>query len=266
MNICFSLRSRLCLVAMGLLAAPLAQAAGDGPAASLDKIIERNAVAHGGLAAWHGIKTLTLSGEMDAGGKPNRSLPFVLQQRRPGASRLEIQFRDQTAVQVFDGTQGWKLRPYLNRSEVESYTASELATARGDADLEGLLADYASRGIRVAADGTDSVEGHRAYRLVLTLKDGAQRHLWVDASTYLELKLEGAPRVLDGKPHAVYVFYRDYRNDQGLVMAHLQETAVEGVTQTYKLKITKVSVNPSLADTLFQKPQLPAVAVADSAH
>ena len=29
-------------------------------------------------------------------------------------------------MQVYDGTQGWKLRPFLNRHEVETMTAEEL--------------------------------------------------------------------------------------------------------------------------------------------
>ena len=35
-----------------------------------------------------------------------------------------------TAVQVFDGQQGWKLRPFLGRREVEAFTPAELAQAQ----------------------------------------------------------------------------------------------------------------------------------------
>ncbi len=47
--------------------------------------------------------------------------------------RLEIQFNGQTAVQVYNGTQGWKLRPFLNRHEVENFTPDELKSAATDA-------------------------------------------------------------------------------------------------------------------------------------
>jgi len=46
--------------------------------------------------------------------------------QRPAQDRsLEIEFNNQKAIQVFDGTNGWKLRPFLNRHEVETYTPDE---------------------------------------------------------------------------------------------------------------------------------------------
>jgi hypothetical protein len=56
-------------------------------------------------------------------------LPFVIELKRPRKMRLELRFKGQTAVQVYDGTNGWKLRPFLNRREVEPYTADELKIA-----------------------------------------------------------------------------------------------------------------------------------------
>jgi hypothetical protein len=63
--------------------------------------------------------------------------------------RLEIEFHGQTAIQIYDGVQGWKLRPYLNRHEVERFTAEELKTASTQADLDGLLINYAAKGSKV---------------------------------------------------------------------------------------------------------------------
>ena len=56
-------------------------------------------------------------------------LPLVMELKRPRKTRFELQFAGQTAVQVFDGTQAWKFRPFLNRREVGPYTADELKIA-----------------------------------------------------------------------------------------------------------------------------------------
>lgn len=40
--------------------------------------------------------------------------------------RMELQFNGQTAILVFDGANGWKLRPFLNRREVEPYSREEM--------------------------------------------------------------------------------------------------------------------------------------------
>jgi len=53
-------------------------------------------------------------------------VPFLMELKRPRKLRFELQFNGQTAVQVYDGVNGWKLKPFLNRSEVEPYTAAEM--------------------------------------------------------------------------------------------------------------------------------------------
>jgi hypothetical protein len=260
--------NRISLFAGGLLSLGLsttsveaAAAAAPSPARlSVDQIVDRNIAARGGLTAWRAVKTLTIAGELDAGGKPNHTLPYVLKEKRPIKSRLEIVFKDQTSLQVYDGTQGWKVRPFLNRNEVETYTPAETKSA-AEQDLDGPLVDYAAKGRQIALSGTELVEGHPAYKLKLTLKSGEKRNLWIDAGSFLELKMDGEPRKLDGKMHNVAVYFRDYKVEHGLTVPHLQETAVEGVKVRYKMTITHVAVNEPLDDAQFQKPQLASLAV-----
>jgi hypothetical protein len=247
------------------LTAATAAVAAQAPATlSVEQIVDRNVAARGGLAAWRAVTTLTIAGELDAGGKPNHALPFVLKEKRPRKSRFEIVFKDQTSVQVYDGAQGWKVRPFLNRSEVESYTPAEAKSAAAEQDLDGPLVDFAAKGTHIALAGTESVDGHPAYKLQLTLKNGDKRSLWVDAGSFLELKMEGEPRKLDAKMHKVAVYFRDYKTEHGITTPRLQETAVEGAKQPYKMTITRVAVNEPMDDSLFQKPQLAAAATPGS--
>src|SRR5262249_13842623 len=119
------------------------------PTLTAAQIVDRNVAARGGLAAWHAVDTLAMSGQMDAGGKPNVDLPYVMKMKRGHKSRLEITFREQTAVQVYDGNQGWKVRPFLNRNEVEPYTAAEAKAAAEFEELDGPLIDFAKKGTKV---------------------------------------------------------------------------------------------------------------------
>jgi hypothetical protein len=223
---------------------------------SAAQIVEKNVAARGGLAAWRAVNAITMSGKMDAGGKQNTQLPYVMTLKRPHKSRLEIKLQDQTAVQVFDGKQGWKLRPFLNRDEAEPYTAAEAKSAADASELDGPLVDYASKGTKVELVGAQAVEGKNAYKLKLTLKDGTQRHLWVDAASFLEIKIEGDPRKMDGRMRNVAIYYRDYKAEKGLRVARVLETVVEGVNQSSKIYIETVAVNPPAEDALFEKPQL----------
>ena len=253
--------SRITLLACCLLSVAAAAVAETPANLSAEQVIEKNIAARGGLAAWRAVQSVTLEGKLDAGGTEEHLLPFTLKLKRPHKSRLEIVFKDQTSVQVYDGTQGWKVRPFLNRGDVEPLTAAELKSAAADDELDGPLVDYAAKGTKVSLAGTDKVEGHPAYRLRLTSSSGVQRNLWIDANTFLETKIDGEPRILDGKPHKVSIYYRDFQTDHGLATPRLLETAVEGVKATHKMQISKVTVNDKLDDALFQKPKpVPVVA------
>jgi outer membrane lipoprotein-sorting protein len=260
-------------VSLGLGAEPPSSTAN----LTAEQIVEKNMAARGGLQAWRAVQTLSMSGKADAGGNespirpvqgvrtgdvqlPKRpseqvQLPFRLELKRVRKSRFELDFNGKTAVQVYDGNSGWKLRPFLNRHEVEPFTPDEMKTVALQSDLDGPLVDYMAKGTKVELEGTDKVEGNDTFRLKLTLKNGETQHLWIDAKTFLETKIEGNPRRLDGKYHPVEVYYRDYRTVSGLVMPYVMETKVQGVKQTEKIEIENVAVNPRVEDSRFAKLQ-----------
>jgi hypothetical protein len=258
-------------------------------------IVSRNIAARGGLQAWRAVQAISWTGKMGVGGNqrapiplvsPGKSsariptdprpkdevqLPFVLEMQRPRKVRFEIQFKGQTSVQVYDGDKGWKLRPYLNRLEVEPFTADELKASAMQQELDGPLVDYAAKGTRIELSGMEKVEDRDAYKLKLTLKDGREVHMWIDAQTFLEAKIEGQPRRLDGVDHPVEVYSRDYRSVDGLQIPFLVETrvlpvarAAGGMTNIQappeKMIIDKVVVNPKLDASLFAKPQVETAA------
>jgi outer membrane lipoprotein-sorting protein len=240
-----------------LLAMPLAVSAAvpDVPALSAAQIVDKDVAAKGGLAAWRAVQTMSFSGKMEAGGKQNTQLPVLLEMKRPHKSRVEIEFQNDKAIQVYDGVKGWKYRPYLGRNDVEPFSPQELEAASWEDDLDGPLVDYASKGTKVDLEGVEKVEGRDAYKLKLTLKDGKVRHLWVDTQTFLEVKTEGSPRRMDGRMRHVEIFYRDYKNVNGLMVPHVLETAVQGVKRSYKMVFETVLVNPKLDDSLFVAPK-----------
>jgi len=214
-------------------------------------IAARNATARGGLSAWRAVNSMVVAGEMDAGGQQEARLPFVWSMKRPNKSRLELVFQEKTAVQVYDGVQGFKYRPFLNREDIEPYTQAEQQSAAAAAELDGPLLDYARKGTRLQLEGTEAVEGRKAYRLLLTPKVGPKVHVWIDAADFLEKKMDGEPRRLNGSVHTVSIYLRDYRKENGLTVAHTLETVVAGVKQTHKISINSVKFNPPLQDAQF---------------
>jgi hypothetical protein len=191
----------------------------------------------------------------DSEGAKVIQLPFQMELKRPTLTRLEIPFQGQTALQIYDGNTGWKLRPFLGRHEVESFTPEELKLASDQQELDGPLINHAAKGTSVAMVGGEWVDGSPAYKLRLTFKNGDVRHLWIDAKTYLDVKMEGAPRRVDGKLRPVATYYRDYKSIEGLMIAHRIETVVDGMRGSQNVFVEKVALNPVLDLTRFAKPQ-----------
>jgi hypothetical protein len=253
------------------------------------QIVEKHVAARGGAQAWKTVQTMQLIGTMEAGrgdnvaraakmineskaagGKAKNAevvaanaapesnkqiqLPFTLDLKRPNFVRLEIKFDGKTAVQVFDGRHGWKYRPFLNRKDVEPFTADEASAEAARGDLDGALIDYAAKGTKVELDGADLVGSQPAYRLKVTANGRPIKHIWIDAKTFLDVKVESSAKRMDGKMHPVYVYQRDFRPVQGVVIPFVLETQVDGYPETHKTLVEKAAVNPPLDPAAFSKP------------
>jgi len=265
------------------------------PRLTAAQIVEKNIEARGGLKAWHSIQTMSWAGKMEAGvgdsvtrsqmfvrnqwahkGKAQKTgaaadpnadapardesakqvdLPFVMEMKRPAKSRVEVEFNGKTAVQVYDGKNGWMKRPYLNRDDWEPFNPEQSKEQASASSLDGPLFDYAAKGTKVELEGMEAVEGHDAYKLKLTMKGGAVQHVWIDAQSFLDVRVEGTPRRMDGKMHTVWVYQRDFRPVQGVQVPFVLETAVDGYAETHKMVIEKVGLNPVLDDSLFARPK-----------
>jgi hypothetical protein len=260
------------------------------PSLSAAQVLEKHIAARGGAQAWKAVQGLQLTGKIDAGRGDNNArarkivesskkangrgtnaeiaaangptqaaaqvqLPFTLDLKRPNKMRLEILVAGKTAVQVYDGQQGWKLRPFLNRTDSEPFTKEEAKTEAARDDLDGPLIGSAAKGAKVDLDGTDLVAGQPAYKLKVTQKNGDVKHVWVDARSFLDVKIDGFPRRMDGKMHEVFVYQRDFRKVEGVTIPFVLETAVAGYPDTHKMIIEKATVNPKVNDALFAKPR-----------
>jgi len=111
----------------------------------------------------------------------------------------------------------------------------------------------------------DKVEGRDTYKVKMTAKSGQALHVWIDAQTFLEAKIEGQPRRMDGTDHPTEVYFRDYRPVEGLQIPFVRETRVLPVGKTAtglpdvpvppeRINIEKVVLNPKFDEAVFRKP------------
>lgn len=224
---------------------------------SAAQIIEKNAAARGGAEAWRKVQTMAWVGHVESANATGRNMRFVLAQKRPHNTRFEITGENQRSLRVYDGSNGWKVRPSASgMPEAQPYTTEELSFARGAQVIDGPLMDYAAKGAAITPGGVDSVGGRKAYRLDVRQVSGLGARIWVDAETFLEIRYDRESRTLD-KPSTVSVTYRDYRPFEGLQMPMVIETGSSTDSAKNKLVIEKVALNPPMEEQMFAKPRLP---------
>jgi hypothetical protein len=243
-----------CALAALITAAAAAGGAETGPNLTAAQIVEKNVAARGGLEAWRKIRTMAWTGHIETGNPTAPIVPFVFELKRPNKTRFEIREEQDRVVRVFDGSLGWKVRNSRSGAPgVKPYTAEELRSAHEAQGIDGLLIDHQAKGIEVALDGSDEVEGRKAYRLAVTLPSGSLRHVWVDADTFLELKYDRPSHAPAGRRGTVTVSYRSYRAIDGLQIPMTIETGSAG-RGVEKMVIDSVTLNPLLSDARFARP------------
>lgn len=254
----------LTLLICGLLgAAPAATPAPPAPPRTAAELIERNVVARGGLQEWRKVNTMVWLGHLErAGSKEGQQIPFAMQLKRPNLTRFELKQQFDHFTRIFDGNHGWKVRPASDgRPETKSFSPAEVAFAQTEYVIDGPLIDYQVKGVSADLDGLDTVDGRKTYRLSLKLPSGAERKVWIDTGTYLELRMDrpATNPLVAGKPVSVY--YRDYRAEDGLQIPHTVETRASsdqsGAESADRLVIDRVVVNSTLDDNTFMPPAVP---------
>ena len=239
---------RIAVLTLLALLAPLTPTAS---AQTADELIAKNIEAKGGLAKIKAVKSMRATGKMIGG--PGMEFPFVMMNKRPKSTRMEFTFQGMTGMQVYDGKTAWMSMPFMGKKEPEVMPPDESKMIEEQADFDGPLMDYKEKGHTVELLGKEQVEGADAYKLKVTLKGGDVRTIYLDAETYLEIKVE-AKRMVRGSEVEGESLMSDYKEVGGMMMAHMMESGAKGNPQRQKIVIEKIELNPEINDGLFAMP------------
>ena len=137
-------------------------------AQTVDEVIARHLEARGGIERVKAVKTLRMNGRITIGKEGTG--PFSLELKRPNKMRVEFVLGGQVAVQAFDGTRGWVVMPFAGITEPQFQPPGEPRELAEQADIDGPLLDYASKGARVALIGKTGLASGEAWKLRMTLR------------------------------------------------------------------------------------------------
>jgi hypothetical protein len=221
-------------------------------AQTVDEIVAKHLAARGGVARIEGVQSLRMTGKARASG--GREALVVREIKRPGRIRTEFTFQGLTGVYACDGERGWQVSPLDGEMEPRPMPPESTRLALEQADIGGPLLAWKKKGHAVGLVGRVAEGGREAWKLKLTPKGGAPRHLYLDAQTYLLVRSE-SPRQVAGRMVETETTFADYREVGGLQLAHSLEIGVKGRPRRIRVVVEKVEIDPVLDDARFRMPE-----------
>ena len=241
------MRFRNAVLAVLAAAAPAA-----ATAETVDEIVARHVAARGGREALAAVRTLRMTGTATAG--PGRTAIVRREVARPGRIRTEFVFQGTTGVYAWDGSQGWRVSPLDGGLDAQPMSPEEAAAAAEQADVDGPLVDWQTKGHRVGLLGTETLAGGPAHHLEVTTKSGTVRQLWVDAASGLVVRTV-ARRSVRGHAVELETLLGDYRPTNGVMLPRSIEMGVVGRPRRLRITVDAVELNPSIDEARFRMPR-----------
>jgi len=130
---------------------------------TVDELVSKNIEAKGGADALHALQSLRLTGKMLVQ-QGQIQLAYLQTKKRPDEVRTESSLQGMTQIEAFDGEEGWKVSPFFGRKDPERMSADDVKTLMEDAEIDGPLVDWKTKGSKVEYLGTEDVEGTLAHK------------------------------------------------------------------------------------------------------
>lgn len=217
-------------------------------AQTADDIIQKYASAMGGLDNINKIKTVKMSGTVSAQGM---DLPLTIQIINGKAMRSDVEVMGQAVVNSYKEGKGWKINPFAGASTATDATETELGDMKAQSSLASQLMDYKARGCKVELQGQEDVNGAKAYKIKLTEASNKETTYYVDATTYLVIKVMGKRNVM-GQDMEIESYMNEAKDFGGVKFNTAIVQKASG--QTFQeIHFDKVEVNVPVDEKIFDK-------------
>jgi outer membrane lipoprotein-sorting protein len=233
--------------------------AGAANAQTADELVAKNLKAKGGVENLKAVQSMKITGRVTlpgAGGGGGIEIPMTITTKRPNRFRQESEFNGQKIVVAFDGTKAWMINAMMGQTTPQEITGDRLEMVKQQADLDGPLVDYKTKGTTIEVQGVETVDGKKVHKLLVTPKTGRSVTLYLDAETGLEAKtVMSAPADAagPGAPAATLEsIFSNYQPVGKLTMPHTIQQKANG--QVMQINIDKIELSPAADDTIFAMP------------
>jgi len=244
------------LGAAALLAAIASSQEMPATAPTLDELVAKNVEAKGGAQAVHALQTLRRTGSLLVNEGKIR-LGYTQIKKRPLEVRTEATLQGMTAVQAFDGKDGWQISPFQGRKDPERMSADDVKALMEDAEMDGPLVDWKEKGSTIEYVGREDVDGTNAYKIKVTRKNGDINFIYLDPDHFLEIRIL-TQRIQQGALVETETDLGDYEKIDGVLVPTSVDAGGKGDSDKQKIIIDKAEGNVPVDDAIFHFPTTPA--------
>ena len=225
-------------------------------AQTADEVIEKHLAALGGRAALSKVKSRSLTGTI-ALSTPVGELsgPVEVLNLAPNKARTLIKLDlsavgagEMTVDQRFDGTAGIVMDSMQGNRDI---SGDQLESMR-NATFPSPFLDYKERGVSVELGPKEKVGARDAFVLTVKPKSGPTSRQFIDAETYLPLRVETKVEVPQIGTVEQTTDFSDWCDVDGVKVPFSIKSSSSA--QSFTITIAKVEHNGKIDETLFAKP------------
>jgi hypothetical protein len=215
-------------------------------------LVAKNVEAKGGADKLRALQSLRLSGKLLIR-QGQVELRYVELKARPNKIRSEATLQGMTAINAFDGKEGWKISPFQGRKDPEKMSADDVKPLMEDAEIDGPLVDWKAKGSAVEYLGTEDVEGTAAHKLKVTRQNRDVSFVYLDPDHFLEIRVL-TQRIQHGAQVEEETELGDYEQVNGVFVPFAIDSGHKGDPDKQKIIIEKAEANIPFDDAVFHFP------------
>ena len=221
------------------------------PAQTAEELVNKNIEAKGGVEKMKAIHSVRMTGKLNAG---QGFVATVNQENtRPNLVRQTFSLQGMTAIQAYDGSEGWQIQPFGGHKDPEMMGEDDVRDLLLAADFDGSLVDYKGKGSTVEYLGHDVVDGDDALRLKVTLKNGDILYYYLDPDTFLEFRRE-SQQFIRGSIREHVLEMGSYKAVNGVMFPYSLSEGSKSNPSEQTTTIEKIEVNVQIPNTEFALP------------
>jgi hypothetical protein len=244
--------SRLAIISIGSALAVTAVCAQVKPQPTVDELVAKNVAAKGGADALRALQSVRLNGKMLVN-EGQIQLAYAETKKRSDEVRTEATLQGMTAVEAYDGKEGWRISPFQGRKDPEKMSADDVKPLMENAEIDGPLVNWKEKGSTLQYVGREDVDGTSAYKIKVVRKNGDVNFVYLDPDHFLEIRIL-TQRVRHGAQEETETDVGDYEKIGGVFIPFSIETGRKGDPDKQKVVIEKAEANVPVDEAIFHFP------------